>query len=405
MVSIPIPYPSTSVDQLTGKTFVVQTVHNPLIEIVYDTTTRTYDMLRWGRRTWTMGPRVIRNGKHWSPCRNFSRAAVVMQPIKGKMAYPYQVSPPRAYRCFDGTTRSASGAYVSAVTLGSGIVRKPDNASTTIPLNTRNRLITECLQKAGRRSVNFGEAIGESRKTINHLASSVSDLVRALLAARRGRWREVAKILRISFRRVGSGKTLSERWLEYLYGWLPLINDIYDTAKLVKDGFASTKPMVLRSARVLTETSEIVNTQVTGVLTETKVESKFRCVLYYMPSSSWVNQANQIGLINPLEVVWALMPYSFVIDWLLPVGNFLEAVSARMSIDYIDGAVSHRREESGTCKFVPAGLLNEPNVGMFAASSYYREAISNPYPSLYVKSPFSSTHVITALALLRQLRR
>jgi hypothetical protein len=35
-----------------------------------------------------------------------------------------------------------------------------------------------------------------------------------------------------------------------------------------------------------------------------------------------------IGLINPSTVVWELIPFSFVVDWFLPIGNFLHGLSA-----------------------------------------------------------------------------
>jgi len=34
------------------------------------------------------------------------------------------------------------------------------------------------------------------------------------------------------------------------------------------------------------------------------------------------------GISNPLLLAWELIPYSFVFDWLLPVGNYLEGLTA-----------------------------------------------------------------------------
>jgi hypothetical protein len=31
-----------------------------------------------------------------------------------------------------------------------------------------------------------------------------------------------------------------------------------------------------------------------------------------------------LGLTDPLSVVWEIIPYSFVVDWFLPVGTYLE---------------------------------------------------------------------------------
>jgi hypothetical protein len=33
--------------------------------------------------------------------------------------------------------------------------------------------------------------------------------------------------------------------------------------------------------------------------------------------------ANKLGFVNPGVIAWELVPFSFVIDWFVPVGNFL----------------------------------------------------------------------------------
>jgi hypothetical protein len=32
-----------------------------------------------------------------------------------------------------------------------------------------------------------------------------------------------------------------------------------------------------------------------------------------------------LGLVNPLEIAWEVVPYSFVVDWFLPVGSYIAA--------------------------------------------------------------------------------
>jgi hypothetical protein len=33
--------------------------------------------------------------------------------------------------------------------------------------------------------------------------------------------------------------------------------------------------------------------------------------------------ANKLGFVNPAVIAWELVPFSFVVDWFVPVGNFL----------------------------------------------------------------------------------
>ncbi len=42
--------------------------------------------------------------------------------------------------------------------------------------------------------------------------------------------------------------------------------------------------------------------------------------------------ANNLGLANPAIVVWELIPFSFVVDWFVTVGQFLENGSAWLGL-------------------------------------------------------------------------
>lgn len=41
-----------------------------------------------------------------------------------------------------------------------------------------------------------------------------------------------------------------------------------------------------------------------------------------------------LGFDNPVGVVWEAIPYSFVVDWLLKVGDFLDALAPKMTLPY-----------------------------------------------------------------------
>ena len=46
------------------------------------------------------------------------------------------------------------------------------------------------------------------------------------------------------------------------------------------------------------------------------------------------------GLDNPTLAVWEAMPYSFVVDWFLPVGDYLSSLSAFNGIEVINPSIS-----------------------------------------------------------------
>jgi hypothetical protein len=133
--------------------------------------------------------------------------------------------------------------------------------------------------------------------------------------------------------------------------------------------------------------------------------------MWYRMKDEDASILHQIGLINPAEVAWALVPFSFVVDWVLPIGNVLEALSARLGLTFVDGYYGLRVETSSTASKLAREVSGYTQIGESSTSVsgsllfYKREKmISLPWPAPYIKSPFSSTHLANAAALLRSLR-
>jgi hypothetical protein len=51
---------------------------------------------------------------------------------------------------------------------------------------------------------------------------------------------------------------------------------------------------------------------------------------------------SRINLGNPAEWIWERIPFSFVVDWVLPVGNFVQAIGTLARIDSSYGTRSIR---------------------------------------------------------------
>ena len=117
-----------------------------------------------------------------------------------------------------------------------------------------------------------------------------------------------------------------------------------------------------------------------------------------------------LGLADPVQVAWALTPFSFVIDWFLPVGSFIEGIGATKGLDFVSGteSLSVKFQGQAFTQLNPSTVKNQ--IGEFvtnvALEGTERKVLTSfPSPMLYYKSPFSVTHALDALALLRQLTR
>lgn len=343
----------------------------------------------------------------WSPARDYTRTAATYIYTPGMTLI--RETRPRYTRVWEGYPEPSSiwapsdntpipkfnGCTVGGYLVGS------------LTGNMKNRLNTELLVKAGKRQVNFGEALGESKTTLLMLAKSASSLANAFLMFRKGRWKAGMRYL--GLRGKPKGKTAAEKWLSVQYGWLPLMSDIYDTSKLLKNGFAKSGQLI-SVVRNISEDAHIAPPYGKFTGGHFRASAKYTAKMWYRLSDSWLNQANQMGLVNPLEVAWALVPFSFVVDWLLPVGNYLEALTSRCGITFVDGYYGVRIEANHV-KDTLKGVIGAYTIEKSScrvdhqAFSYKRSRMTSlPFPGLYVKNPFSTLHLANAIALLRQLR-
>lgn len=124
-------------------------------------------------------------------------------------------------------------------------------------------------------------------------------------------------------------KGMSDIYLAIRMGILPLISDLQGALKILSDNKAFRR--TARGQQVFSKTaSDIqyvgerfgktwsVHRQVTRMMT-------FRSGILY-ESSVLGRTLGQLGLTRPLSTVWESLPWSFVADWFLQVGNWLDAI-------------------------------------------------------------------------------
>jgi hypothetical protein len=237
------------------------------------------------------------------------------------------------------------------------------------------------------------------------IANTVRRLAHAVKALRRGDLGGVARLLgQPSTRKRLTGRTVSQQWLEIQYGWKPLLSDVYDV-------FEALTPIqgLIRSIGRSHCDIPLSGVQEDPTFTSTNeihISKKSKTTLYFtFPGDGALLQAAQGGLFAPLEVAWDLLPWSFLIDWFLPIGDYFQALNASVSLDFLDGSTTikhkslYRRRKD----------LHVP--GCAGSSGYYtwstemfrlqRFVESNALYTFGAKNPFSFTHLANALALLR----
>jgi hypothetical protein len=129
---------------------------------------------------------------------------------------------------------------------------------------------------------------------------------------------------------------------------------------------------------------------------QTKIVSKRVKARYYVRNAG-MKQLAQIGITNPALLVWELIPYSFVVDWMIPVGDWLSSLDALVGVE--DLRVVRGYKITRTTETSCGGSAKE------VQTDFQRSAGTTlALPRLAYRPSTSLTTVLNGLALLRQLR-
>lgn len=279
--------------------------------------------------------------------------------------------------------------------------------------NALEEAITKALiSLKGSQTADNGANLGELKSSVEALSRDVTRGANFIRAMRRRQWRAAAGALgltRQSFK--GSrGRNVSDYWLAYSYGWKPLAQSMYDNQ-------AACSEIVQRMSNDIegTGTRILQGGEQTGVyygrIHESNIwAARAKCILKATIGNSNLYNLNKLGLTNPLSVAWEVVPFSFVVDWFLPVGNTLDALSGGFGLEWKGG-------EFHTTTAAEVHLWHEPgvltpwtacvNTGSYRERQFrfQRTALAGfPYARFYADTtPYSLPRALNALALVRSL--
>lgn len=203
----------------------------------------------------------------------------------------------------------------------------PDN--TNITSNDIIRVLGKLRERVAGSDFNAGVFLGEGKEAIGMIFDSARRIYGALHAFRRGHIDYAARILTQGTDRAplhllhkdGVRRATASNWLELQYGWLPLLKDAESAAIFLSHHFSVP---LQHTVKVGTKTKASVQS---GTIS-TSVKFIDAGSFNFYSIKAILKEKNVIalsGLMDPLSVAWELVPYSFVADWFIPIGNYLSA--------------------------------------------------------------------------------
>lgn len=293
-----------------------------------------------------------------------------------------------------------------------GLYRRsiPDDL-LNFPSALTDQAIVSCLLKARDQKVNLAVTLAEAPKAVALISERVSQLYRSYHQFRRGNLKAAVSILGVGG--VKSKKN-AKTWLELQYGWMPLLQDIHGTYEEVTRQARTNGLLFKVTSTKSNKVDSILDYSDTGrqeILTVKGVHSAKVCLWYTVTYES-LQAASRVGLTNPLEIAWELTPWSFVVDWLIPVGDLLGTLTATSGLTFKSGTSTRytKIDMIGTAKFLGYSQgyweYNQKGEATCAIQRMKMQRTvlhSSPIPGFYIKNPFSVSHGLNALALLRSL--
>jgi hypothetical protein len=186
-----------------------------------------------------------------------------------------------------------------------------------------SRAMLAFLLKVKDQKSQIAVTLAEGRQTVNMIASAARDI-----AGLRKRW--LSKQPR---KTRGNERRLHSSWLEYRYGWMPLYFDAYGIAKHLSS-LSDTKDTwpVRASARWESDvtTAQVWNAFAWKGTVRIRTTHRYKSMVggFITLDRRVDRELVRAGLTNPLELAWEVLPYSFVVDWFIKVGDYIEGMTA-----------------------------------------------------------------------------
>lgn len=277
-------------------------------------------------------------------------------------------------------------------------------------------LSNSVLSRLRDNKMELGTELAELRETSSYLARRSSDLFRGLLEIKKG------NVFRGINKAVGNVRSkrsdrVASAWLESQYAIKPLIYTVSDAFRLSQEGLSNELLVSARDERTGISARHKWTGNTNNTILSNHWEAESTVDLYLKLTARVVDPdlvaASQLGLDNPYGVAWELVPFSFVLDWVLPVGDFLNAFYGPKGLTFLGGYASIKARVNGKYSYQydatrsgGRGYLSRyDRAASFSGEGYKRTAFDT-FPRVQLprfENMISRNNVLSALALVKLL--
>ncbi len=227
-------------------------------------------------------------------------------------------------------TKSSTGNYMSCTASTPVDLDNYFQANDTVTVQSR---LSELIKG---HDFNLAVNVAQGKQTTEMVVAALGSLGNAIRDVKRGNFASAARRLGVPPRpnygstvkgardRRGSTelstKDVAGRWLELQYGWLPMLNDVYEAQKAYHRLTSGPRKMTF-AVSVKRDSKRDLSTSPTNYSGWANCRGRIgiKAEIY-----ETISAPRSLGLTDPASVLWEIIPYSFVVDWFIPIGSYLE---------------------------------------------------------------------------------
>jgi hypothetical protein len=292
-----------------------------------------------------------------------------------------------------------------------------------LPDYLKDVAVTKALLGLKNQKVNLAQAFAEREQLVNltyQAANGCVSLISKFISLHRNRFspRELMNMTLQKAKELTKQKNsqgLLQNFLAVQYGVRPLMQDVYGAAdalnKRERSADAYRATVHGRAAQKISTTwwKGSGFSGDFGYLCDVRESHHAHVRLDYVLDNPILASLSQLGITNPVNIAWELTKLSFVVDWFLPVGSYLQCFDAALGWTFKGGSLDtiSRNTVVGSTAVLRGTqfpfhrvLSNDP----YNESNYHFERYPydhSPLPQVpRFKNPLSGQHIANAIALI-----
>lgn len=320
--------------------------------------------------------------------------------------YDYEVRDGVYTRNFRG---KGAGGSMGAFSAPIGISSTSTAVAVNVPSNLTAAAKTRALGNISQGDVDVAVFLGEMPEMVRAFSSLAFRLAHSFAAAMTGQYGKALFILNGGA--LKDTKAAADNVVAYLYGVRPFVNELYGLQEAVKKGFAD-KGETIRTTGFASRAyapEDCWSFRGDPFKFSGKARAFSRVIIYSKIENSFLHGLSQLGVVNPLTLAWELMTLSFVIDWFIPVGDFIAALTGPIGTSFSTGIEDRVFEADITCIYCRYGHSrfidgHRPTIKHSYHAFQRIVLLALPTPRLHFGAGItgSLSRTLAAVALVRQ---